>query len=266
MADLRILFEDPWILVIDKSAGIVVNRAETIKGETVQDQISEYLKLKDLGIGGRSGIVHRLDKETSGLLLAAKTEESYLNLQGQFKTRTIKKKYTALVHGFIKQDGGEIESKIVRIGKFGKFGIAKRGERGAREAKTEYKVTKRLVLTEKKFEELADKNWTKARINYLKKQARQYTLLDVYPKTGRTHQIRVHFKSINCPVVSDLIYAPKKLLGFDLLWCPRLFLHAEQLEFAHPASNKKIAFTLPLSEELKKALEQLTPRAIDLAP
>lgn len=256
---LKIIFEDPWIMVIDKPSGIVVNSAETVREKTVQDLISEYLKLKDLGIGGRAGIVHRLDKETSGLLLVAKKEDVFLNLQSQFKLRTVKKKYEALVHGFIKQDAGEIESKIVRVGKFGKFAVAKRDDRDAREARTEYKVVNRYVLGEEKFGNIKSETWTKVRINYLNAQAKEYTLLSVFPKTGRTHQIRVHLKSIGHPVVSDLIYTPRKLLDFDLLWCGRLFLHASELEFVHPAGKKAISFKLPLPNELKNVLAQLTP-------
>lgn len=258
MNNLRILFEDSWILVIDKPPGVVVNKAETVRVETVQDLISDYLKLKDLGIGGRAGLVHRLDRETSGLLLAAKTEKAFLNLQDQFKSRSVRKKYSALVHGHLKQEEGEIEAKIVRVGKFGKFGVAKRDDREVREARTEYKVEKRLTIDEKSFGELVSESLTKARLNYLKRQAREYSLLDVFPKTGRTHQIRVHLKSISHPVVSDLIYTPKKLLDFDLLWCPRLFLHAAELEFRHPATGKNISFRLPLPSDLKEALKQLT--------
>lgn len=258
MNNLRILFEDSWILVIDKPSGVVVNKAETVREETIQDLISDYLKLKDLGIGGRAGLVHRLDRETSGLLLAAKKEDVFFSLQSQFKLRTVKKKYEALVHGIIKQDAGEIESKIVRVGKFGKFAVAKRDDRDAREASTEYKVVSRYVLEEEKFEDIKSENWTKVRINYLKKHAKEYTLLSVFPKTGRTHQIRVHLKSISHPVVSDLIYTPRKLVDFDLLWCERLFLHSAELEFVHPASKKTMSFKLPLPSELKTALAQLT--------
>ena len=258
MNSIKILFEDRWILVIDKRAGIVVNRAETVSEKTIQDLISEHLKLKDLGVGRRAGIVHRLDRETSGLLLVAKTEKSFIELQGQFKLRTVKKKYEGLVHGFIKQDKGEIESRIVRIGRIGRFGVAKRDDANAREARTEYKVIKKYFFNEEKFEKLLNKRLTKPRINYLKKQAKEYTLLSLFPKTGRTHQIRVHLKSVGNPVVSDLIYEPKKLIEFDLLWCPRLFLHAAELEFVHPATGKNISFSLPLPVELKEALKQLT--------
>ena len=95
---------------------------------------------------------------------------------------------------------------------------------------------------------------TKSRINYLEKHATFYTLLKVFPKTGRTHQIRVHLKSIGHPIVSDLIYCPRKLIKFDLLWCPRLFLHAAFLAFRHPKTKKEIAFTLDLPKDLKNAM------------
>ena len=119
---LQIIFEDSEILVLNKPAGLVVNRSQTIKEETLQDLLSEYFNLgPSLGIGDRAGIVHRLDRETSGLLLVAKTQKSFENLQDQFKERKVEKEYVALVHGHIKDEKVEIKNKIVRIGKFGKF-------------------------------------------------------------------------------------------------------------------------------------------------
>ena len=252
---LEIVFEDREVLVLNKPAGLVVNRSQTIKEETLQDQLSEYFNLgSSLGIGDRAGIVHRLDRETSGLLLVAKTPKAFENLQDQFRERKVEKEYVCLAHGEINQDSGVIEGDVGRIGKFGRFGIVE----GGRESRTEYKVIKKYEFTKRLFDELLPKVQTKSRINYLIKQAKKYTLLNLFPKTGRTHQIRVHIKSIGHPVVSDLIYTPKKLLKFDFLWCPRLFLHASKIKFKHPKSKKDIEFKSGLPGDLKDALSYLT--------
>src|SRR3989344_7768553 len=245
---LKIVFEDNEILVIEKPAGLVVNRSETIKEETLQDQLSTYFNLgDDLGIGDRVGIVHRLDRETSGLLLVAKNPKAFENLQDQFRERKVEKEYVCLAHGEINQDSGVIEGDVGRIGKFGRFGIVE----GGRESRTEYKVIKKYEFTKRFFDELLPKVQTKSRINYLIKQAKKYTLLNLFPKTGRTHQIRVHIKSIGHPVVSDLIYTPRKLLNFDLMWCGRLFLHASFLQFTHPKLGEPVSFGSDLPKDLK---------------
>ena len=251
---LEIVFEDSEILVLEKPAGLVVNRSETIREETLQDQLSTYFNLgDDLGIGDRAGIVHRLDRETSGLLLIAKTQKAFENLQDQFKERKVEKEYVCLAHGEINQDFGVIEGDVGRIGKFGKFGIVE----GGRESRTEFKVVEKYEFKEKLFDELISRVQTKSRVNYLTKQAKKYTLLNLFPKTGRTHQIRVHIKSIGHPAVSDLIYAPNKLLKFDLLWCPRLFLHASSLKFIHPKTKNLVSFKSDLPNDLKGAILNL---------
>lgn len=255
-SDLNIIFEDDFILVLDKPAGVVVNRSETTREETLQDKISEYFHLgNDLGVGERAGIVHRLDRETSGLVVVAKTERAFTNLQNQFKERKVKKVYTALVHGILKNQSGVIESNIGRVGKFGKFGEVSDG----REAITEYLTSGYFQLKMDFFEALKQKTEaTKSRKNYIERQAKSYSLLSVFPKSGRTHQIRVHLKSIGNPVVSDLLYGPRKLLKFDLLWCQRLFLHAKTLEFEHPRSKKRLVFESDLPNDLGLALTNLT--------
>lgn len=254
MMKLQIVFEDEQILVVDKPTGLVVNRSETIKEETLQDQLSAYFELgADLGIGGRVGIVHRLDRETSGLLIVAKTQKAFENLQSQFEERKVQKEYACLVHGIVSQQFGIIDADVGRIGKFGKFGIVKEG----RESKTEFEVIERYEFKKKTFDELLLKVQTKSRVNYLTKQAKKYTLLNLFPKTGRTHQIRVHAKSIGHPAVSDLIYTPKKLLNFDRMFCPRLFLHASNLEIVHPKTKKPVSFGSDLPNDLKNAILNL---------
>jgi len=271
----RIIFEDDQILVVDKPAGLVVNRSETIKEGTLQDQLSKYFNLgKNLGIGDRAGIVHRLDRETSGLLLVAKTQEVFDNLQRQFKEREVVKEYIALVHGLVKDNFGTIEARLGRIGKFGKFGVPKKDNLrgwgsfnpvGWRQARTDFKVVSHYQLRESRFNVLIHQNkLTRPRINYLKHHAKDYTLLHLFPKTGRTHQVRVHLKSIGHPIVSDLIYTPKKLVKFDLLWCSRLFLHAKSLEFIHPKTKRRQKFNCDLPKDLKGAilnLNRLTTKA-----
>lgn len=248
---VNVVFENRDIIVVDKPAGLVVNRSETIKEETFQDQLSKYFHLTNLGIGGRAGIVHRLDRETSGLLIVARRQKVFDFLQRQFKERKIKKGYLALVHGYVKESRGLISSDIGRIGRFGKFGPVKEG----RESATHYQVIKRYKFTDYKFEKiLTSEQFTKSRVNYLKKHGRFYTYIKLQPLTGRTHQIRVHIKSIGHPVVSDSIYTPSKLFKFDLIWCPRLFLHSSSIEFRLYKSKKPLKFVSDLPNDLKNAI------------
>ena len=250
---MNIVFENDQFLVLDKPSGLVVNNSETVRQETLQDQLAKYLKLKssDLGVGDRAGIVHRLDRETSGLLVVAKTEASFENLQSQFAARQVKKEYLALVHGRIGKEKDLIKISMVRGGK---FGVLKKHEVGGRVTETEYELYKRYLLADEKFNELLASSFTKSRRNYLKVHAQNYSFLKVFPKTGRMHQIRVALKFIGHPVVSDLIYAPSKLLKFDRMWCPRLFLHANNLSFADPTSGKRLEFKLSLPNDLKNAM------------
>ncbi|HUS60300.1 MAG TPA: RluA family pseudouridine synthase [Nevskiaceae bacterium] len=227
-----VLFEDETILLLNKPAGLVVNKAKTVKQATLQDWLQVYLKLKGRGIGARAGIVHRLDKETSGLILVAKTEKAFVDLQKQFKERKVKKKYLALVHGHLETKKGVIKASISRNPfdrkKFGVF-------LGGREAETEYKLLK----------------------NYKHQELGSFSLLKLTPKTGRTHQIRVHLKYIGHPVVADKQYAGRKTARQDRQWCPRQFLHASLLAFRHPETGKRLKFACLLPNELKKALEVL---------
>lgn len=248
-----IVYEDGSIIVVDKPGDLVVNRSETIQSQTLQDLISEYLKLgESLGVGERAGIVHRLDRETSGLLIVAKTDSAFENLQAQFKNRNVQKEYVALVHGSFDQNEGMIDAPIARIGSFGKFGIME----GGRESKTFYKVDARLDLGKELFGKLAD-DFNKNKTRYLSAHGREFALLTLTPKTGRTHQIRVHLKSINKPLVADKIYGPTRLLSFDLMWCPRLFLHAKSIEFTHPKTGETMFLESELPQDLQNALAKL---------
>jgi len=240
--EIGILFEDENLLVLDKPAGITVNRSDTTRNEqTVQDWVEERVKNQKSKVKidqesdfyKRAGIVHRLDKETSGILLVAKDEESFRNLQKQFKERLVKKRYLALAHGKIKVKEGEIRAPVGRLPWNRKrFGILA----GGRESLTKYKV-----------------------LNYLlskKNKSDFYSLVELFPETGRTHQIRVHLKYINHPIFSDSLYAGRKTARADRNLLDRVFLHASKISFLHPKSGKTINFESPLSPKLGSFLNE----------
>jgi 23S rRNA pseudouridine1911/1915/1917 synthase len=233
---MEIIYEDDSILIVSKPAGQIVNRAETTKGvKTLQDELEGYFRIgkPEEGIGGRAGIVHRLDKETSGVLVVAKTEEAFIDLQAQFKSREVKKEYLALVHGKVKEKMGRIEAPLGRNPKNRmRFAVVEGGRRAA----TEYEVIsdQRTVVSEEGF-------------SYLR----------VKPLTGRTHQIRIHMKHIGHPVVADPLYLSRKQLKKDHQWCPRIFLHAESLGIKHPETGAWMRFEAELPEDLKSALDSL---------
>lgn len=240
----QIIFEDTSLLVIDKPAGIVVNRAETAKEETIEDWAEfklakEIKEEKDSVFKLRAGIVHRLDKETSGLLLIAKNNRSFLNLQSQFKERTVTKKYLTLVHGVLEPAKGNINAPIDRLPwnreRFGVFP-------GGREAVTDYKVETQYIAS---------------------LQNEKYSLLEITPHTGRTHQIRVHLKYLGHPVVGDKLYAGRKTARKDRKFCARQFLHAAYIQFIHPETGKLLQLSSPLPSDLQKVLFSLTK--IDLS-
>lgn len=229
----KIIFEEASFLVLDKPAGWIVNRAETTRGlQTIQDWVEANCESRIANRElYRSGIVHRLDKETSGLLLVAKTPAAFENLQKQFKERRVEKRYLALVHGRVQPASGEINAAISRS-PFDrkKFGVFLSG----REATTKYQVLS---------------------IKY--KDGNAYSLVELAPKTGRTHQIRVHLKYLGYPVVGDDFYAGRKTAGLDRKWCGRQFLHASYLAFFHPETGEKLEFTSLLPEDLEAVMKKL---------
>ncbi len=260
--DIKIIYEDSDFLVIDKPSGVTVNKSESAKEETIQDWAEKKLKIDanaevahnppkaaqlradvsfprstEEEFRDRGGIVHRLDKETSGILLIAKNPASFLNLQKQFKDRIVKKTYVALVHGEVKPESGEINVPVGRLPFNRKrFGIIA----GGRDSVTSYRVISNFkfqISNNKKLEEL--------------------TLLELYPKTGRTHQIRVHLKYIGHPVFSDPLYGGRKTARNDRKILSRLFLHASKITFNHPTSLKKLTFESPLPEDLEGFLKLL---------
>ncbi len=229
--DTKIIYEDNDVLVVDKPAGIVVFPEGQTKENTLIDVLVEkYPELKNAGDQPRYGIVHRLDKDTSGILLVAKTAEALIFLQKQFINREVEKKYVCLVEGIIKEDKGEIKTLIGRSPgdkrKQKAYPLNETGH-GKREAITEYKVLE-------KFE--------------------NYTLLEVQIKTGRRHQIRCHFSYLQHPIAGDKLYAFKNSKIPEGL--TRQFLHAQKLKIQLP--NGKIQeFVSELPGELKKILNSL---------
>ena len=248
MQALEVIFEDDFILVIGKPGGMVVNRAGSVKEETLQDWLAsrynfetrEYEKAAEndewdevnwQAFYDRNGIVHRLDKETSGVMVVAKTPEVYIDLLKQFREREVQKTYVALVHGEMPQGEGVMEGEVGRLPwNRERFGVMA----GGREATTIYKVTAKY-----------------------QKNNQDFSLLELEPKTGRTHQIRIHLKAINRPIVGDEFYAGRKTARNDRTWCPRLFLHAKRLELRHPISKEKLKFELELPEDLLIVIENL---------
>lgn len=236
---LSIIFEDEDLLVINKPWGITVNRSDTTSAEeTLQDLAEKSGKIEentgDEEFDSRGGIVHRLDKETSGVMLLAKNPASFHELQRQFKERIIEKSYVALAHGQLSPRSGEISAPVGRLPWNRKrFGVLA----GGREAMTHYEV-----IREYEFPGTGEK----------------LSLVRLMPKTGRTHQIRVHLKYINHPIFADPLYSGRKTAREDRRELSRVFLHAEKITFQHPKSGEKMTFEAPLPPELSNLLEKLT--------
>jgi 23S rRNA pseudouridine1911/1915/1917 synthase len=231
---MKIIFEDDNILVLDKPAGITVNKSETtIHEETVQDWVENNFKFEigqeQSDFQSRAGIVHRLDKETSGILLVAKDEDSFREMQRQFKEREVKKTYTALAHGKMPLGEGEVRVPVGRLPWNRKrFGVLA----GGKDAVTKYVVIKSgELLLGKGIKE-------------------PFSLLTLFPETGRTHQIRVHLKYINHPIFADYIYAGRKTSRDDRKILSRVFLHASRISFSHPRTGERLSFESPLPEDL----------------
>lgn len=262
MQNLKIIFEDDSILVLDKPPGLVVDRSETQKVPTLEDWLRENydtLVYHNKNIPERMGIVHRLDKDTSGVLLVGKTQEVLENLQIQFKERKTKKEYLALVHGLM-EGGGVVDAAIGRnLKNREKFTVSLQGDAlEARWAVTKYEPLERLQFTGDRLQQIFS-DFNKIQMHKLSTiHYNLYTLLRCHPLTGRTHQIRVHLKYIGHPIVGDEKYAGRKIYRLDHRWCPRQFLHAHKLGFRHPVSGKWMEFESPLADDLEKALSKLS--------
>lgn len=244
----KVIFEDDSLLVLEKPPGLVVDNSETQSSGTLEDFLAQNGNNLE-----RHGIVHRLDKDTSGIILVAKTPEVLENLQGQFKARTVHKQYLALVHGHI-MESGRVEGGIGRNPKNReKFSVVLDGK----EAVTEYEPVDRLQVSEDKLQEIFP-DYNKIQMRKLERQQYgKFTMLRCKPKTGRTHQIRVHLKYIGHPIVADETYVGRKMYRLDHRWCPRQFLHAAKIEFQHPVGGEWLIFESTLPEDLEKALRNL---------
>jgi 23S rRNA pseudouridine1911/1915/1917 synthase len=217
---LDIIYEDDDILVIDKPAGLAIHPSPGHPSHTLVNAILSYLPtLPDTDDSLRPGIVHRLDKDTSGVMLVAKNRQSQTNLIDQFKTHSVVKAYLVLVKGHLTPESGVIEAPIGRDPRNRKrMAVATKG----REARTQYNVVKYIG---------------------------DYTLLEVKPETGRTHQIRVHLSAIGYPVVGDKVY------GVKSTYLSRQFLHASRLGFKLPSTDEYVEFTSDLPPDLEQALK-----------
>ncbi len=233
---LDIVLEDEFLAVVNKPAGMIVHPGAGVTNGTLANALAHHFGIRDpqSAIRNRIGIVHRLDKDTSGLMVVAKDEQTHEALSEQFRSREVFKSYVALVHGMTRENSGTIDRPIARDRWHRtKMTVAANG----RHALSIWKVRQR-------FE--------------------KFTLLDVEIKTGRTHQIRVHLASINHPVVGDATYSEGRdntVADIDIKnqirILDRFFLHAERLSFTHPSTGEKIELAQPIAPELQELLEKL---------
>ncbi|MCJ7778809.1 MAG: RluA family pseudouridine synthase [Sedimentisphaerales bacterium] len=219
---LKIVYEDADLLVVDKPAGLPVHPAPGHPSHTLVNAVLSHLPSLAKDVDSlRPGIVHRLDKDTSGLLIVAKNRLAQANLSQQFKNRVVKKTYITLVQGKLTPEKGTIEAAIGRDPSHRqRMAIVSKG----REARTEYRVIKYIG---------------------------NYSLLEIKPETGRTHQIRVHLAAIGFPVVGDTTY------GLKFPRFPRHFLHASKITFKLPSTGQEITLESPLPPDLEKVLIEI---------
>lgn len=238
---LDIVYEDGDLAVVNKPAGMMVHAGagatadERNRGTLVNALLHRFGALSGVGGDLRPGIVHRLDKETSGLIIVAKNDIAHRKLAAEFSSRRVKKTYIALVHGWLKNERGTISAAISRDAVRRMRMTTRRS--GGREAVTHYDVEKKINSEFGKF-----------------------TLLKLQIETGRTHQIRVHMASIGHAVVGDNLYgAPKeiRLKSGKNISLPRNFLHSAELKFIHPGTGQALSFCTPLPEELREFLRVL---------
>ena len=249
---LNVIFEDEQILVLDKPAGIVVTPADTIQNETISD-----ILIRDFKINlDRGGVVHRLDKDTSGVLIVAKTESALENLQRQFKERVVKKEYIALVHGWLEKE--ELVSGAIarNPGDREKFIVS--DFENSKEAETVFKPVSNLKFKVTDWEVIFGSFNSIQKRKLERSNYNQFTLVNCFPKTGRTHQIRVHLKHIGFSIVADEKYGGRKTVRLDRRWCSRQFLHALRLEVNHPVTGERLIFKSEIPGDLEKALSNLT--------
>ena len=224
---LDVIYQDGDLAVINKPQGLTVHAGSGTDENTLVNALLYSLDSLS-GINGviRPGIVHRIDKDTSGLLVVAKNDRAHVSLASQIENKTCNRIYLALLHGNLKQDTGRVDNYIDRSQKDRTAFAVSKGQKGKR-AITDYRVIKRY---------------------------NGYTLCEFSLKTGRTHQIRVHSKHLGCPVVGDKVYGPKKC-PFDL---NGQLLHAYKLSFTHPSTGENVSFSCELPNYFQKVLNSLT--------
>lgn len=249
--EVTIVFEDDSLVVINKPSGMTANRSDTTGGEeTVQDWMEKYCgwetemskNSSDDGdedgsdFKSRSGLVHRLDKETSGVLILAKNEAVFLQMQAQFKSREVNKTYKALAHGRVVPPTGEINVPVGRLPwNRRQFGVVA----GGKEAQTHYELISYYRSDDKKRE--------------------TFSFLELHPVTGRTHQIRVHLQYLGHPIFADFLYAGRKVQRDDRKLLERVFLHAAHITFTHPVTKERLSLEAPLPPELTKVMDHMIP-------
>ncbi len=232
---LDVAYEDADLLVVNKPAGMVVHPAAgNWHGTLVNAVLYHCPDLEGVGGAHRPGIVHRLDKDTSGLILVAKNDAAQRSLQAQFKSRTVHKTYMALVHGWLTPKQGEINAPIGRDPRQRQRMAVVSLSRG-RGAVTQYQVSAYYAHVPGTSNE-------------------RFSLVACHPLTGRTHQLRVHLAHIRHPIVGDKVYGGHHRLSFT---CPRQFLHAERIRFRLPSTGTEVEFTAGLPDDLRAVLDVL---------
>jgi 23S rRNA pseudouridine1911/1915/1917 synthase len=239
-ADLAVVHEDEHLVVVDKPAGMLTHGTAATRGARQEDSasdvaVSKFGPLPSLYGEDRPGIVHRLDRDTSGLLILGRTAEALEALKSAFRARTIEKTYLAIVIGDPRFDSEWIEKPLGRKpGQRDRISVVPEGE--GREAATYYVVRERF---------------------------RDFALLAVFPKTGRTHQVRVHLASIGMPLLGEKLYVPRRLQGKIPRDAPRIerqALHAHALAFAHPVTGEPMRFESPMPEDMARTIDALRAR------
>lgn len=229
---IDIFYKDEHLVVVNKPAGMIVYPAAGHSSGTLMNALSYHCRsLASVGGPLRPGVVHRLDKDTSGVMVVALSDNAYYDLVEQFKHRTIKRRYVALVYGDLREDEGEISLRIGRSESDRKK-MSTRSRRG-KEAVTKWKVRKRFGRA---------------------------TLIEARLGTGRTHQIRVHFSSVGHPVLGDRTYGKKgevEIRSGKKIFFPRQMLHAELLGFRHPATNEYLEFSSSLPGDMSQKIREL---------
>ncbi len=242
--EIQKIHEDADILVINKPYGLVVNRSETTSSPTLQDYLDEHYSVfkdyvapesteenEETEFFSRSGIVHRLDKDTSGVLIVGLNIDSFNNLLAQFKSREVHKEYVAVVWGKISEENLEINAPIKRSpANRMKYALDPDGKEA---------ITKASRVSEFSIDDNI------------------FTVLNVFPETGRTHQIRVHMAAISHPVVGDVIYSSRKQFEKSTTIFNRLMLHAKKISFKHPKSGEYVEFECSIPDDISKFIKTM---------